>query len=197
MIPMIITGIEDEQSRRFMESLYEKYRKLIFHVVRRWIDSTEEQNDVAQEVWVKLVEKEELLGSLSESKRVSYLAYCARNTALKRLAELKEERTKLIEWDEVCGEDVFIVTIPSTEETVLQNEWQLAFQKVWETLPNRERLLLEGKYLYGESDRELAEWLGCKPGSVRMALTRARRTALNELIRRRDDEQSGTTAGAV
>lgn len=44
-----------------------------------------------------------------------------------------------------------------------------------------ERVLLEGKYLLHRSDAELAEILGCQTDSVRMKLTRARRTALKML----------------
>ena len=197
MISMIILSIDDSEKQQFMEAFYERYRKLVIHVSKKWIDNPEEQRDVVQETWVKLVRKREVLASLGEAKQVSYVAYCARNTALKRLSEMKDEQRKLVDWETVSSEDIFLGAIQSTEETVLQKEWEEAFRKIWVTLPQRDRLLLEGKYLFKESDEELAEWLGCKPGSVRMALTRARRTAMNELKRRKDDEQSGTTAGAV
>ena len=188
LISMIILNINDAETRHFMDALYERCRKLVIYIAKKWIDDPEEQHDIVQETWVKLVSKKELLASLSETKQVSYVAYCARNTALKRLKEIKTEQRSMVDLEDISSEDVFFASIQSTEETVLQKEWEESFQKVWRTLPQRDRLLLEGKYLFKESDDELAEWIGCKPGSVRMALTRARRTAMNKLRRRKDDE---------
>ena len=55
-----------------------------------------------------------------------------------------------------------------------------------ESLPDNERLLLEQKYFLGSSDEELARFFRCKPGSVRMKLTRARRHMLRILM---DDKE--------
>ena len=44
-----------------------------------------------------------------------------------------------------------------------------------------DRALLEGKYILGDSDEMLARTLHCKPSSIRMKLTRARRRALKLL----------------
>ena len=44
-----------------------------------------------------------------------------------------------------------------------------------------EKQLLYGKYLMDLSDAELAQMLGCKPSSVRMKLTRARRAFVEKL----------------
>ena len=52
---------------------------------------------------------------------------------------------------------------------------------LWPRLSEEDRILLEGKYVWGQSDKELAEILHCKPSSIRMKLTRARRRALNNL----------------
>lgn len=48
-------------------------------------------------------------------------------------------------------------------------------------LSAEDRALLEGKYILGDSDEMLARTLHCKPSSIRMKLTRARRRALKLL----------------
>lgn len=55
------------------------------------------------------------------------------------------------------------------------------FGRAWMALPEETRSLLAGKYLLGLSDAELAEQYGCRPDSIRMKLTRARRQALKIL----------------
>ena len=53
---------------------------------------------------------------------------------------------------------------------------------MWVRLTEEEQLLLEGKYILGYEDGELAGMLGCKKDSVRMKLTRARRRALRLML---------------
>lgn len=47
----------------------------------------------------------------------------------------------------------------------------------WPMLDERSRYLLESKYILGKHDDDIAIELGMKAGSVRMALTRARKNA--------------------
>lgn len=55
------------------------------------------------------------------------------------------------------------------------------FRKVWPSVPANAREILERKYILNESDAEIAEAMGIGKNSVRMALTRARKTALAAL----------------
>lgn len=43
-------------------------------------------------------------------------------------------------------------------------------------------MVLEGRYFLELSDDELARQFGCKPGSIRVKLTRARRNALKIML---------------
>ena len=65
---------------------------------------------------------------------------------------------------------------PSLDERIM-----LAEQK-------EDRLLLEGKYILGYTDAELADMLGCKKSSVRMKLTRARRRAFQLMTEEEGDK---------
>lgn len=50
-------------------------------------------------------------------------------------------------------------------------------ERLWQKVTPEERFLLECRCLLDYSDKELAKYLNCKPASVRMKLTRARRKA--------------------
>lgn len=71
------------------------------------------------------------------------------------------------------------------EEYMISKEEIDELVRRWPQLDDRSKLLLEGKYILGKSDEELAEELSIKPASVRMALTRARQCAYQLLT----DEQ--------
>ena len=68
------------------------------------------------------------------------------------------------------------------DDLLILRERQQKLAATWLNIPEDDRMLLEGKYLLGLSDGELAELAGCKSNSVRMKLTRARRNALKIML---------------
>lgn len=195
MILTQLSDIADTDARACMTSLYTRYRKLVFHLIQKWIDDPEEQNDVAQDVWFKLIQKQTVLAALSEPQQASYITCCAKNTALSHLSKAKSVSQKIIVLDDERMEEAALS--PSSEEILLLNDQRTGFHQVWARLSERDRFLLESKYLYKASDEDLAARLGCKPGSVRMALTRAKRAAIAELERRQSDEKTGSPDGEI
>ena len=82
------------------------------------------------------------------------------------------------------------------EDLLLADELREDFRLVWAGLPERDKLVLESRYIFHESSGELAQRLGCQPDSVRMALTRAR-AVITELERRQGHEPARTVERAV
>lgn len=193
MLPMVISEIKAPDGRQFMTELYEDFGRLMYHTAKQWIDEPEEQKDVVQEALVKLIGKVETLRGLDRAQRASYVVHTVRNTAFKFLERRDRERSKIITPDfPVEGEGD-----RPLEELLLREEVKGAFRAAWQELPEREKLLLEGKYLLGQSDQELAEALGVRPGSVRMALTRAKRAALKEMERRAGHDAAGQITASI
>lgn len=56
-------------------------------------------------------------------------------------------------------------------------EWD-QLRIIWPKLDERSKYLLESRYLLEKSNQEMAQYLGIKPESIRMALTRARKNAV-------------------
>mgnify|MGYP005925341653 CR=1 FL=1 len=54
---------------------------------------------------------------------------------------------------------------------------------IWRNLPDSDQELLYRRYVLEQTDTELADIFHCKPGSIRVKLTRARRRASNLLSR--------------
>ena len=77
--------------------------------------------------------------------------------------------------------------MPSAEAIILEKELQKDLLAVFQEMKEDEQQLLMGKYLMDLSDAELAQTLGCKASSVRMKLTRARRTFMKKLQDGGDD----------
>ena len=69
----------------------------------------------------------------------------------------------------------------SPDELVLIAEEKDALIQAWKKLPHSDRRLLEGKYFEGYTNSQLADVCQCKPDSIRMKLTRARKVLLSLL----------------
>ena len=72
-------------------------------------------------------------------------------------------------------------------------EHDKALLDIWPVLPKETQILLKGKYILGYTDQELACQLKCKPSSIRMKLTRARRAALLLLSERNEVKEHDKT----
>ena len=70
------------------------------------------------------------------------------------------------------------------DELLILAEKRQQIQYVFGSLSDEDQFLLQGKYFLGQSDAELASQLGCKPSSIRMKLTRARRNAFKKITER-------------
>lgn len=193
MIAGMVARLEREEDQDFALHLYHHYKRLMFHTAKKWTESLAEQEDIVQDAVEKLLGKLDLLQSLSDGRRATYISHTVRNTALKHLGRKSRDERYLVHMDLSEQEDGGL----PVEEQLIRKEWQREFAKIWSELPERERLLLEGKYLFHESNEDIASWMNCKPSSVRMALTRARRKILEELIRREHDAEPESATGTI
>lgn len=62
---------------------------------------------------------------------------------------------------------------PSAEEAVLADEGRAALLGALRRLSERDRVVIEMRYLLDLSEREMAAALGCRPGTVKSRLSRA------------------------
>lgn len=187
MLPAIITEMENVSDRQFMTDLYESYHRLMYRTAAKCAEGRDEQDEAVQDALVRLIDKVSLLRGLDRPRLVSYIVRTVRNTALTRL----ESRNREKQWTIGTDIDTIITEADDSrppEDLLLRGELREDFRQVWAGLPERDKLLLESRYIFHESSDELAQRLGCRADSVRMALTRARRTVMKELERRHNNE---------
>lgn len=196
MLPAVITEMENVSDRQFMTDLYENYHRLIYRTAAKWAEGRDEQDETVQDALVRLIAKVPLLRELDRPRLAAYIVRTVRNTALTRM----DSRNREQQW--TVGTDIDTITAEAgdsrpPEDLLLAGELREAFRRVWAGLPERDKLVLESRYIFHESSGELAQRLGCQPDSVRMALTRARRTVMKELERRQGHGPARTAEGTV
>ena len=167
-----------QEKQEFITGIYYEYERLMFATARRYIDDRTEQEDVVQESLKKLIEKQERLAGLAQAAQAGYVATTVRNTAISILREKTKGKDKILSR----------YMIPIREEEMIRQEMARQLREGLEHMEPQERALLEGKYILAQSDKELAADFKCKPDSIRMKLTRARRKLLDIMKRSEEDD---------
>ena len=151
-----------------IQDLYERH----FEELRRYCLQLSRSGDVAfdlvQETFLKALEREELLLSLSPEQQRAWLYKAARNLFLdgvRRSALLQRKQNLLL--DE--GEQM--------ESGFSRTETELLLLR----LPAEDRTLFRLRYLEGYSAVELAEMFDMPPATVRTRLLRARQSLKKEM----------------
>ena len=169
-----------ERAEAFEKVFREWYPRLCAYAATIVRDG-EEARDIVSQVFLRLWEKER---NLEWGPGVRpYLFQCVYNAAL-NFIRAEKVRCRFFEFlrrDMEEGEEPAVPQV-SLDELVLLTEQRERLARVWVRLTEEEQLLLEGKYILGYEDGELAGMLGCKKDSVRMKLTRARRRALRLML---------------
>ena len=180
MIPILIPAIEDENDRQFMTRLYLDYRWLIFSKVNQIVHDTSIAEDVVHDVIIKLIDKLDIISSMEKRRLAAYIAETAKTTAIdyvRKYARI-EPVSKVIDTIQETGE---------IENQAIRTMDLEDLKQTWPLLKGETRELLSRKYFLQQSDEEIADTFGVKPGSVRMMMTRARREVL-ELMKGKKEE---------
>jgi len=173
MIGMICATIPEPEDREYMLWVYQEYQRLMFFTVKKYISNPADQEDIVQDSLERLIKKIPQMRTLDRFALTAYIVSTVRNTAINFLKRAKKSPVCTDQIDE-SGHTMSPDPIAS-----LYHKYQL--KAVWALVTEEERILLEGKYIIGYSDTELAGQLHCKASSVRMKLTRARRRAISLL----------------
>ena len=176
MLALLTAAIENPDDREFMTQFYLEYERLMYATVRKRLTDPEAAKDIVQECVIRLIPKIPFLRRQERCIKASYVVSTVRNTTINYMRKQGRTDGRCCSLEEQEEQDMAIPE-PSLDERIMLAEQKERLMQIWSSLPEEDRLLLEGKYILGYTDAELADMLGCKKSSVRMKLTRARRRA--------------------
>lgn len=178
------TGGKGTDCKEAVEETYRKYKCLMFATAGKYTQNIEDQEDIVQTALERLIR---IFSASSPQKcciSAGYVVAVIRSVSIEFLRKQGREakyRVSLeMEQMEQIAEDG-----ETMDSLVLLSEQAEQLWKIWPKLTEDERFLLEGKYILGYSDQQMAVSLKCSPGSIRMKLTRARRRAMKLLLERK------------
>lgn len=176
-----IEAIEDAGDRAFLLSLYQEYHLLMFATARKYLSSQADCEDVVQSSLEQLIKHVDTLRELPHYTMISYITATVRNTAFNLLDDEAKLSSRFVPLEESQEGEPPPGPITADEMMLLLHRREL-ISRVMEALSPGDRMLLEGKYIMGYSDRELARQLNCRETAIRMRLSRARHRAMNLIL---------------
>ena len=151
-----------------------KMEDKMYRLAKIMLISADEAADAVQEVFTKLWLKKEQLNRIANTE--AYFMRATRNYCLDRIKskQAKEQRLDIVE---------FMVKGQSAEKQYEANEAVTIVQKLMQDLPDKQRIILQLRDVEGYEYKEIGTILDMNENAVRTALSRARKTLKNALIK--------------
>lgn len=110
----------------YVQMFYKAYHKLLYREARKYLNSTEDIDDIVQDSVVKLIENLDTIRSLSPKRQVSYAVTVTRNLAINLL--IRQKRITLESLDEL---EPYVKDSNDLEAQVGHHEKLQLFHTVW------------------------------------------------------------------
>lgn len=165
----MLSALDTPSKREEMTRLYEQYKGPMWRYAMSLVHSESVADDIVQTVFQKIIEKYDLISTLSCNKLHSYIVIMVRNTCYSHFRQQKQHPFSDIE--ELSN------LLPDGQDT--PEERMMRFCDYEEVLAAKDRLrdsykdVLTMKYVYQYTDDEIAQLMGIKPASVRVVVHRA------------------------
>ncbi len=146
----------------------------MYRLAKSILISEDEAADVVQEICVKLWIKRGQLDNVVNKE--AYFMRAVRNYCLDRL---KSKQSKESRFDNIS----FKTQAFSSEKNYEKKEAYHLILKLMNTLPEKQRVIVQLRDIEGYKFKEIAEILEMKENAIRTALSRARKTLKEALIK--------------
>lgn len=162
------------EDKEFFQNFYEEYKRYIYFTVCKFTSDAEEREDMVQDVTLRLIHNVTTLKNLNRYTAMKYILLTIKTVYIDK--ERQKEKNNLVYLNEQELESILIEQYIARD---LDHEIDvnMAVAKLKEELPQRDWLVLEGKYLLELSQEEISNLIGVAPDSVRMVLHRAKEKA--------------------
>lgn len=184
LIAWAFSGPGGPDNSNSVEELYLKYKRLMFATAGKYTENSADQEDIVQTALERLIKIFSVSGPQGRCISAAYIVTTVRSVSIEFLRRQGLETKYFVSMEGEQYEQA-VGTTETMDKLMMLSEDASQLWAIWPQLPDEDRILLEGKYILEYSDQELAVILKCKPNSIRMKLTRARRRALKLLPERK------------
>ncbi len=164
----LVSQVLDGDMQAF-RSLITRHERLVLHMVARLIKNREEQEELCQDVFLKVYDK--LREFQFQSKLSTWIATIAYRHAINALRKHK------LQWSEIPEDESFtahFVTVENPESIVEDQDMDSFVLRLVDQLPAQYKLVLTLYHVEAMNYQEIGEITGMPEGTVKSYLFRAR-----------------------
>ena len=173
------------EERQLALDLVDSNYRLMLYMIRQFGVSADDEEDVLQDCIVNICRNIRKFQQMDYCKTRAYIVIIIRNLCIQRY--ISDRKAKLLSLDSDYLDEAIIGN--ANEKSIVDSDARLDVLELKDHLSERDKLLLLGKYVEGLTTEELAERLNCKPNSIRMLLSRAKKAAREILLH---EEEGGS-----
>ena len=164
LVSQVLSG--DRQAFRM---LIKQHERLVSHMIGRLVDSTEDREELCQDVFLKVYER---LGEFTfQSKLSTWIATIAYRHGINHLRKKKIEINELPDEE---GKRERFISSENVEENISDQQIEGMIMKMIDQLPPQYKAILTLYHLQDMSYPEMVEITGLPEGTVKNYLFRAR-----------------------
>ncbi len=156
-------------------NLIKPFQDKVFRLAKRLLVSTEEAQDASQEVWVKLWNKKNDLKNYDNLE--AFAMTITKNHCLDRLKSKQAGNLSLVHVN-------FSAPAASLEKQLETKDAVSYVERLMNLLPTQQRMIVQLRDVEGYEFEEMSEMLDMNETAIRVALSRARKTLRDQLIKR-------------
>jgi RNA polymerase sigma-70 factor (ECF subfamily) len=150
------------------------FKDKVYRLAKRLLISTDEAEDATQELYVKLWNKKEEISGLRSVE--AYAMTLTKNYCLDRLKSKQAGNLKLVHSNYLSNE------ISLDKKIELENSVQIV-KKLIDQLPEQQKIIIQLRDVEEYEYDEICEILDMNQTAVRVALSRARKTIREQLLK--------------
>lgn len=175
MIPIIL-AIENDDDRRVVTNLYEKYEKNLYIVACKYLVNLSSAEDCVHDVFCAIIEHLENFKTFDETHQIKYMCISCRNIAINKYNNKEKHVSLTTEAEDFDQRGSFDIEDESsdTSEIIINEEIKRILRGYIETLDPKYRDVLILRYEYGLKTKEIAKMLYIKDDLARQRLKRAK-----------------------
>lgn len=158
-------------------NLVQPFKDKVFRLARRLLISVEEAEDVSQEMLMRLWNNKE---NLHEYKSVE--AYAMTMTKNYCLDQLKSKRASCLKIEQAD----YKINDSNLQEEIENNDSLVWIEKIIEQLPVQQKLIVQMRDIEQYDFVKIAEILEMNETAIRVALSRARKTIREAMLKTHD-----------
>lgn len=167
MISAALAILESEEQRNELSELYEQNIKKLYSIAYSKLHNKEDAEDAIQEAFLAVANNPDVLFSISDEKRVSYINVIVRNISYK----IWNKRHKINENEVELNDDIEVPI--STEEIALSHYSCKQVLDFIDTLSESSKSALYLKMHFGLKNSDIAKLLGISEEAAKKRILRA------------------------